>query len=383
MPLLLAAAMLLFALVAEADEREAALIETIELVLDGKPDAAERTLAPLLEIRPRYRLAHLLKADLLAARAGAPVSLDRASRVAGADGLAALWAEAEQRWRYSRQRQSRGWPAPVLVAPDSLTSLFVVDTALSRLYRFTVDGGKMTLVSDSYASIGRNGAGKERAWDRRTPIGVYFVVDRIEDDELAERYGPLAFPVDYPNAFDRQRGRTGDGIWLHGIPRTSFSRPPLDSDGCVVIQNDALVELAGWIEPGRTPMIVTRDLDWQRQPDPRQAESLKSFIEQWRLAWANGDADGWLTAYADAFAPAGLVPDEWRAMKRRALSTTPPDAVRVSQLFASAYPDEPGLVVARFRLEVTHGPATRTTWKRLYLRERERGGWSIVATGNG
>ena len=50
-------------------------------------------------------------------------------------------------------------------------------------------------------------------------------------------YGTAAFPISYPNEWDRRQGRNGFGIWLHGTPSDTYSRPPRASDGCVVLTN--------------------------------------------------------------------------------------------------------------------------------------------------
>lgn len=45
-------------------------------------------------------------------------------------------------------------------------------------------------------------------------------------------------------------GRNGYGIWLHGTPSDTFSRPPRTSDGCVVLANTDLDEIARRLQVG-------------------------------------------------------------------------------------------------------------------------------------
>jgi murein L,D-transpeptidase YafK len=62
----------------------------------------------------------------------------------------------------------------------------------------------------------------------------------MPQDKLTDFYGSGAFPINYPNEWDRIRGRNGYGIWLHGTPRDTYSRPPRASDGCIVLSNEDL-----------------------------------------------------------------------------------------------------------------------------------------------
>jgi len=85
-------------------------------------------------------------------------------------------------------------------------------------------------------SIGENGVGKERAWDRRTPLGIYFANEQLDTSRMHDKYGPMAFPLDYPNAWDEVNARTGDGIWIHGVDRNGEVSPLQQRiDQCVAL----------------------------------------------------------------------------------------------------------------------------------------------------
>ena len=83
-----------------------------------------------------------------------------------------------------------------------------------------------------------------REGDQQTPVGVYHVTASLPRQKLTDFYGSGAFPISYPNDWDRRMGRNGHGIWLHGTPSDTFSRPPKASDGCVVLANQDLDALA-------------------------------------------------------------------------------------------------------------------------------------------
>ncbi|MHB1691088.1 MAG: L,D-transpeptidase family protein, partial [Thiomonas sp.] len=90
----------------------------------------------------------------------------------------------------------------------------------------------------------------------------YFITREVGRRWLNATYGAGAMPLNHPNAWDRLLGRTGGGIWLHGVPPTSYARPPLDSDGCVVLSNPDIPSLMTRIEPGAAPVVITSRVQW-------------------------------------------------------------------------------------------------------------------------
>src|SRR6267378_925842 len=118
-------------------------------------------------------------------------------------------------------------------------------------------GGKPRFVADYYVSSGKNGPLKVREGDEKTPIGVYHVTASLPREELSDFYGSGAFPINYPNEWYRIQGRNGHGIWLHGTPSNTYSRPPRSSNGCVVLANSDLDALAGKLQIGVTPVIIS------------------------------------------------------------------------------------------------------------------------------
>ena len=140
----------------------------------------------------------------------------------------------------------------------------------------------MRLVSDHYVSVGKQGVDKSVEGDQRTPLGVYFVSDRVGQGSLGEEFGAGAMQLNYPNLFDKLHGRTGSGIYVHGVPFNTYSRPPKDSDGCVTLANDELVMLMNTVPIHDTPVIITkqdplgqrrRDAGAPRR-DPRRRQPL-------------------------------------------------------------------------------------------------------------
>lgn len=79
-------------------------------------------------------------------------------------------------------------PAYVLRVPESMRTVFIAETSKSALYRYErTSGVGVTYRDESFMSIGQNGDGKQRAGDRRTPLGVYFVTEQLDTSRLHEK----------------------------------------------------------------------------------------------------------------------------------------------------------------------------------------------------
>ena len=117
-------------------------------------------------------------------------------------------------------------PADLIQLPDSVKSVFIAETENARFHVFENEPtAGIRHRGETYMSIGENGVDKQRSGDRRTPLGIYFVTDQLDTTRMHEKYGYTAFVLDYPNGLDRQAGRTGGGIWVHGVDRRGGQRP--------------------------------------------------------------------------------------------------------------------------------------------------------------
>ena len=88
-------------------------------------------------------------------------------------------------------------------------------------------------------------------------------------EKLTDFYGRGAFPINYPNEWDKRNGRSGFGIWLHGTPSDTYSRPPRASDGCVVLANPDMDRVGATLQVGITPVIISNTVEWVAPTDTR------------------------------------------------------------------------------------------------------------------
>ena len=274
----------------------------------------------------------------------------------------------------------RGAPAWLIEVPETVTDILIADTGSATMHRFARAGDSIVEVDQRYMSIGQNGPGKERAWDRRTPLGIYFITERLDTSKLHDKYGAAAFPLDYPNAWDRFNKRTGYGIWLHGVDHNNPKRPPLDTDGCLSLPNDELLKLADRLKPLVTPVIVTREMRWT---PPSNIEALRiefrQAIDRWRHSLERGDLAGYLSLYADDFRYRDMDMAEWSSYRLNVFTARKLEAVRLEDVMLVADPEVPGLYLSRFTQTLATAEGDVTTTRRLYWRRESGDDWKIIA----
>ena len=135
-------------------------------------------------------------------------------------------------------------------------------------------------------STGRKTGPKLREGDQKTPEGVYFALRDVGRRFLTDTYGARALPLDYPNWWDRSRQRSGSAIWLHGTNKPLQDR---DSNGCVVINNDTINQLARYIHLNRTPVIIVEEARlWSLKDARKTAKTILSAAGRWHRALMHG-----------------------------------------------------------------------------------------------
>ena len=271
-------------------------------------------------------------------------------------------------------------PAYLLELPDSVRDVLIADTGTATLYRFEIKEQAVIDVDARYMSIGLNGAGKQRAWDRKTPLGVYFITDRLDTSRMADKYGVAAFPLDYPNAWDRHQARTGNGIWLHGVDHKQPRRPPRDTDGCLALPNQQLLQLADRLQPLTTPVIVARQIEWALPAElAALRREFRAVLDRWRQSLEQGDLLTYLTLYHDEFTHRGMDKPDWASYRLDVFDARELLSVELKDVLLLLDPDEPDLYLSRFTQVSTTagGPVTMT--KRLYWKRRPGNVWQIVS----
>lgn len=360
---------------ASADEQ---LERAIADVQRGALASATSEIDRLIAQYPNFRLAYLVRGDLLLARVQ-PIAGFGNAAYAPNGRLEELRAEARARMHAGRATPPANQVPRYLLKLDARQrSAIVVDAERSRVYVYQIEDGIPHLVRDFYSSIGKFGIGKERESDKKTPIGVYHVTSWLSGRRLPDLYGSGAFPLDYPNPRDRLLGRTGSGIWIHGVPSDTYARAPQASDGCVALANPDLEALTPYVQPGATPVVIAPRVEWVT-PDALRADrdGFLDVLDSWRRDWESNDVDRYLAHYADNFRTSDKDLAGWKAHKRRV--STQKSWIKVSLANLSVFRD-PGakdLVSVSFDQYYRSSNLSQRTRKRQYW-ARDGSGWKIV-----
>ncbi len=360
---------------------ETALVNSLVKILESRPDDALKGIEAIIAENPNFRLAYLIKGDLLLARTRSISAFGNTGKVTPGV-LEDMRQEAKMRFdRYLKSPPLDLAPQQILqMSPDQPYAL-VVDIARSRLYVYQNDRGEPHYLTDYYISSGKNGAEKLREGDQKTPIGVYEIDANVPKSMLTDFYGPGAFSLSYPNEWDRLVGRNGHGIWLHGTPSDTYSRPPRASNGCVVLSNLDLIDLAKYIRIGSTPVIVSNKAEWVPAEKWRiEKNKLLTSVETWRRDWESRDTDRYLSHYSVRFQADGMNIHAWSAQKRTVNASKTAVRIALSNVNMYAYPGVENMVVVSFDQDYRSNNLSTLMKKRQYwIHEGSR--WRIVFEG--
>jgi len=366
----------------ERSERaDAALDRALSAIARSQTGKALEELDRLVAAHPNFRVAHLVRGDLLLARSGRTTSTATGKQIAP-ERVEELRAEALARLRAHREAPPRdAHPRPLIEIAPNVRHVVLVDASRWRVYLYENTESGPKLAADYYASLGKRGIGKIMEGDRKTPLGVYHIVSSIPGAKLPDLYGWGALPINYPNAWDRLSGKTGHGIWLHGVPADTYSRPPWASDGCIALANVDIRDLASRIDVGTTPVIIVARLDWIA-PGIARAERAAFLhrLNAWRADWASRDARRYLAHYARSFRSASMDRAAWEAHKRSVNATKSWIDVRLDEVSVFANPEE-GLIAVTFEQDYRSSNLSQRTRKRQYW-IRESGEWKIAYEGS-
>ena len=360
---------------------EGALTGVMEALDANRLDLATQRVEALIAAHPNFRLAHLIRGDLLLARARPLETFGNVPKTVPREKVDDLRAEALLRLRAVRDRPNgERVPRYILQMHAEQRYALVVDSRRSRLYVFENAGGRPHFVADYYVTLGKNGVEKTREGDQKTPIGVYHVTANLPRQKLTDFYGAGAFPINYPNAWDRRLGRNGHGIWLHGTPSDTYSRPPRASDGCIVLANADLEAVARSVQIGLTPVIIADEIQWTDAASVEtDRKALAETFEAWRAAWEKRDTERYLSHYAPRFSSGDQNLAEWSEHKRKVNASKSWIKVGVSKVAMLQDPRE-NFVVVSFDQDYRSDNLSNVMRKRQYWIKSD-GRWRILYEG--
>lgn len=180
---------------------------------------------------------------------------------------------------------------------ESYDNILACDKSKSKLCVYKKDDNNSYQLKREYSAFtGKLKGDKKREGDLRTPIGIYDIVKKIT--KVDSFYGPMAFVTSYPNVFDTYKGKTGQGIWIHGLPvnqeRDAFTK------GCIAINNKSIKCLDKNIDINKTVLIIDSTLP-EKVHSKKEFSQILSSLYQWRYAWIYNNLNDYLSFYTPEF----------------------------------------------------------------------------------
>jgi len=325
----------------QADNIENLLIKSLYEISAGELNDALITLDEIIKQKPNFKLAHLIRGDIYQAYAHGISDFGSSSNFSK-DKIEDLKEEAKKRIESHLHNATDIIDSPRVTLPQNIDNLIYVDTNKSRLYLFEIRDHTLIKIFDEYASIGKNGSGKNFEGDKKTPLGVYTLGEKITQP-LSDFYGEGAFPIDYPNVYDKLLNKTGHGIWIHGTPKDTYSRAPKSSDGCIVISNENFNTLESILKNKQTKVILSKlsyDQYFNAENNIDKHNNFMSYFESWISNWTLKNYSEYIAFY-DANAKYNSKAFEiWSSKKKKVFENTNDIQIAIDNLTIIDYPEE-------------------------------------------
>ncbi len=367
------------------------LIEVYQSLAHNQFTQANSKVDTLLTAYPNFQLGHLIRGDLIAmrTRAIAPFNpsnnpsmpaLTSLGNNGASDRLKDLREEALVRIRAITEKPGLDLvPANLLSLSDEQTYALVMDAKRARLFVYENKAGIPVLINDYYVSQGRFGVEKSKEGDQRTPLGVYFITNRLPGAKLPDFYGPGALPLNYPNEWDKLNGRGGSGIWLHGVPANNYSRPPLASDGCVVLTNPDFLKLSEKVEVAKTPVIISEQVQFiTRSEWQKEKLAARKLLDDWLADFRLGQSAQLNRHYSAQFHSSNNdSAATWLQKLQQNFGPTQNISVRLRDVAQMRYPGHNEMIVNHFTQEISSNRGNAAyRWHQYWA--KQAGQWRIV-----
>ncbi|MEE9334939.1 MAG: L,D-transpeptidase [Granulosicoccaceae bacterium] len=377
--------------------------KVLHAIVDGDWATANSDAKKLNRRFPDYALGKLLYAETLQVAAGLSLKhnseqrfslnyisllLEAQARAAQPSAVAGTFtANSASGNNYTDSNNTTRLPAAVIRTGSTIDHVILIDLKRSYLMLFDTSIDQPRLVKRHYVASGLGGYDKRFEGDLKTPIGVYNIHGFRSDRSLPKLYGSGALMLDYPNSLDKMLGRSGSGIWLHGVPHDQKSRSPRSSEGCVTMANDYLLELHHTVDLQATRVVLSDKIHWITPSllASKQEQQINLF-ERYRQAWTDLNISALHVLYNDGAWPLaaeqhGLnanlkrvsqvnqtTPSKARSKHAHTLSKVTSDTLAVIEV-----PGTNGVVQMSFR----HGDKNeiQTT---LYWGQLSDGSWQII-----
>ena len=370
----------------ELKKTEQLLIETAERISDGQIDLALQVVESLIKINPNFKLAHMIHGDLLLIQSQNYDQVSAETYSQYKKKISDLKLELSRRIESFNNLDKNLIESKIKVLlAKNIKNLIFVDVKSSRLFAFSNNEGRLKYISDYYISVGKKGYGKKYEGDKKTPIGTYFIDKKITS-KLPDLYGVGAYSINFPSAYDRINNFTGSGIWIHGTPSTTYSRPPQSSDGCIVLSNTDIKELANILNEPGTPVIISdtglKNIGMREEFNINMYKiDIINKIQGWRTSWEEKNIDNYLGYYSKEAKYNSDSYPKWTAHKRKVLNKSLALKIKIEDISIFEYPsNELDLVLVKFTQKYSSNLLKNEMIKQQ-IWKKTNSDWSIIYEG--
>jgi len=187
------------------------------------------------------------------------------------------------------------------ISADSIETVLLVDKSQQRLLVLKSDAPRNIQAIDTFRiTTGKIEGNKEKEGDQKTPEGIYTIISSIPGKLLPAKYGPMAFVLDYPNRVDKIQHHNGSNIWIHGRDEEIIG---WQTEGCVSLENNKLLELSNYITLQKTPVIIIDSLyhNGHSSAAYEKFNLSDSIIVNWVDFWNKGDIESFGRLFSEHF----------------------------------------------------------------------------------
>lgn len=191
--------------------------------------------------------------------------------------------------------------------------VIIVDKAKFQLHIANYKNG-LNILKTYAVTLGKNSGDKMLEGDQKTPEGIYRFTTRYVAPQIKKKFGAMAFYVNYPNDFDKRDKKTGFDIMLHSTDDPARLARQQDSDGCIVVDDARIKEIANYIHTPITTLLIYDELKSEYLQTETSGD-LKQAFDKWIAAWSGKDIEGYIGSYSKDFRYEQMSRDQYRAYK--------------------------------------------------------------------
>jgi len=212
--------------------------------------------------------------------------------------------------------------------------------------------------------VGKAKGDKKVEGDLKTPVGAYDLTRRITN--VDPFYGPLALTTNYPNIYDKSQGKTGHGIWIHGLPlnqeRDDYTQ------GCIALDNTKIKSLDQTINIENSVLVISEKKLSQVSKD--DVSIVLSNIFKWRDAWVESDITSYLSFYDQEFKKSnGQTLQKFARYKKRIFKKNEKKSIEFFNINIIPYPNDLNKKLFKIVMDESYKTKTHTFngKKELYI----------------